>query len=265
MRTMRMLAAAAVATLAAAAAGCDASAEAKTKKAAQPTLEQILTQHFDAQGGLDALKGAKSVRFTAVERYDGKESRMTGTRARPNYMLYEIDGPDGHIQKGYDGKQGWYSKGGKAELIAADKAAGMKAKAEFDDALIDYQARGHKVTLVGRVDLDGAKAWQLDIALANGDSETRYLDAGSMLEVKRVMKFTYDGKPTEKAITFSDYRKVDGIMTNHGVAWEKDGKQGTLTFESIQWNADVKLSVFSAPAGAKLPAAEPAKPAAAAR
>jgi hypothetical protein len=259
MRTMQSIAvAAALAAAATLAAGCDSSAEAKSKKGAQPTLDEILTQHFDAQGGLEALKGAKTVTFTAVERFDGKETRIACSRMRPNYMHYDINGADGHIQKGFDGTQGWFSKDGKAELVRAEKLAGMKAKAEFDDALIDWQKRGNKVTLVGQVDLDGAKAWQIDVTLANGDSESRYIDAATMLETKRVMKWSYEGKSGEKAITFSDYRKVDGIVTNHGVGWEKDGKKGTLTFESIRWNAEVKVALFAPPAGATLPVAAPA-------
>ena len=214
--------------------------------AASPNLETLLQKHFDAQGGLDRLKAARSVSFTTIDTVDGKTTKVSVTRARPNLMRYESNGPEGVMVKAFDGQTGWYAKAGKAELMPADKAVGMKSKAAFDDPLIDAEKRGHSVKVVAVED----RSYVIELTLASGDTQRRYIDRTSYLETKRVASWTYEGKAHSKTVTFSDFKKTDGIVTAHAMEWEHDGKKGRSVVESVKWNGRIDVALFAPPKGA---------------
>ena len=220
--------------------------------AAAPKLETVLARHFEAMGGLGRLRALTSVTVAGTDTWDGKPTRFVTTRARPNLMRYEASGPEGTMVKAFDGKQLWFAKDGKAELAPAAKTGMMKAKAEFDDVLMDWEKKGHKVTLVGEEN----GAYVIDIALAGGDSQRRFIEAKSFLEVKRVMTFTYDGVQKTKTMTFSDYRTTAGIPSPHVWEVEHDGKKGRTVIDEIRWNGKVDLASFAPPKDAVAAAAK---------
>jgi outer membrane lipoprotein-sorting protein len=227
-----------------------APAAAGKKAAATPatSAETIVAKHLEAQGGLARLKARSSVAFTATETFDGKTVQVSGTRARPNLFRYEIGGEQAKV-KGFDGKVGWVSKAGAVEMITGEKLAAMH-RSDFDDALIDASARGHRVALAGTASVNGAPAHVLELTLASGDVQKRYIDTKTFLEVKRVARYTHDGKRGEKTMTFRDFKTVNGITSPMTTEFEKDGKRGTYTVTSIEHDRPVQLSTFEPPGAA---------------
>jgi outer membrane lipoprotein-sorting protein len=223
---------------------------------ANPKLETVLGKHFDAMGGLERLRSLKSVTISGTDTFDGKSTRITQTRARPNLMRYEASGAEGTKVKAYDGKQLWFSQNGKAELAPVTNAAQMKGKMEFDDALIDAEKRGTKVALVGQED----GAYVIELTFASGDTQKRWIDAKSYLEVKRVSTWTHEGQTQSKTVTFSDYRTSAGIPSAYLTEYEHSGKRGKMVIDSIRWDSKLDLASFAPPANVA-----PAKAAAAAK
>lgn len=223
---------------------------------ASPGVENVIARHLAAQGGVERLKALKSVTTTATESFDGKTTTYASTRARPNLMRTEITEGDTVAVKAFDGKVGWFAKGGALEMIPEEKLAGMRAKAEFDDPLLDPAARGVKVELIGDEKVDGSNAFVLKLTFSNGDTQKRYIDTKSYLEVRRVATWTYEGKTMEKSLAFHDFKTVNGITTAMSATVEKDGKRGTWTVNKIEYDAPVRMALFSPPAMPKAGRAE---------
>jgi outer membrane lipoprotein-sorting protein len=207
------------------------------------SLEGILDKHFDAQGGLARLRAVKSVAYTGTNDYDGKTSKTSALRARPNLLKNEYVSAEGVKVKAFDGKKGWMAKDGKAELIATPLLAALAEHAEFDDALVDHAKRGIKVKLLGKE----GNAYVLEVTMRSGDVQKRYLDDRSFLETKRVATYVDEGKTHTKTIVFSDFRKTAGIVTAHVRETESSGKRGRFVVDELRWDAKVETAAFAAP------------------
>jgi len=208
------------------------------------TPEALLTKHFKAVGG-DKLKAAKTLKMVSTSYEGDKVSTVTVHRSRPNKMRYDVQKGDVTVTKLFDGTNGWYVEGAaEPKKVEEAKLAGMREKASFDDALFDHQKNGLKLALLGVGDANGARAYMLQVTRPNGDSEVRYIDQKSFLEVQRTMSFTWEGQKKEKVARFSDYRNVDGIMVNHVTEWESGDMKGKSVIQQVRYNVPVEDSVY---------------------
>ncbi len=212
------------------------------------TAEALVAKHLDAVGGVEKLKAAKTFTFKAKLIDAEGTGSLTAQRMRPNFMRYDSVKANGNtFTKACDGNDVWLAENGKAKEVPAEKQAMLKKKAaDFDDALVDYQAKGHQVALGGEEKVAGAAAYKLVVTLADGSVETRYLDQKSLMEVKRTTVDTrYEGKKAEHTVLFSDWRKVDGLMVNFASQWEGEGgKTGKMILESASYSTPLTESVF---------------------
>lgn len=216
--------------------------------ASPPTLETVLQRHFDAQGGLARLKAINSVVTVSTDSFDGKTSTYANQKLRPNLWRTEVTEPGGVVTvKGFDGQNGWVMKDGSVELATAEKSAMMKAKSSIDDPLVDPAARGYKVELAGTETVDGVPTYVISMK-GESDSQRRYIDAKTFLEVKRVTSFTYEGKPAEKTARFSNWKTVNGVTVAGTVEYTRDGKKGSYTLTKIELDAPLRATAFAAPA-----------------
>jgi hypothetical protein len=220
---------------------------------ANPSLETVLSKHFDAQGGLARLKAVSSVSSVSTDTFEGKTSTYASQRMRPNLWRTEVTEGTAVTVKGFDGQNGWVQKDGAVEMMAAEKSAMMKAKSHFDDPLLDAAARGWTVELAGTETVDGAPAHVLVMKNDSGDTQRRYIDAKSYLEVKRVSTFTYDGKAMEKTARFSGFKTFNGITVATKTEYSRDGKSGSYVLTKLEFDAPLKATAFAPPRASGAP------------
>lgn len=229
---------------------CDSGNTTSAAESAQLTADQVVARHLAALGGADRLKATRSL-VVRGEFQDGSSlDAWVAYRARPNKLRKEGTHEGKPFTKIFDGDRGWISEhDGPFTAMPADKAARMKFYAEFDDPLVDHAARGHKVALVGTEDVGGKPAHHLEVTLANGDVEHRWLDATTFLDTQR--RFTFkdkDGADKTKLVRFSDWRDVNGLKFNFASEGEVDGKKHKTTILSIEVDAAIDPGKFTAPA-----------------
>lgn len=226
--------------------------------ASPPTLDTVLQRHFDAQGGLARLRSISSIVTVSTDTFDGKTMTFATQKLRPNLWRTEVTEPGGAvIVKGFDGQNGWVMKDGSVELAPAEKSAMMKAKSSIDDPLLDPAARGYTVELAGTETVDGAPAYVIAMKGAS-DSQRRYIDARTFLEVKRVSTFSYDGKTVEKTARFSGWKTVNGATLPTVTEYTRDGKKGSYTLTRVELDAPLRVTAFAPPAASKAPAVQAA-------
>src|SRR5262249_38954634 len=158
-------------------------------------LDAIVAKHLHALGGADLLRGTKTLSYTVTGEKAGKKFTKTVHYARPGKMRVDYDSDDGAGSKGFDGKVAWAKKGGEAARArSAEDAARMKLHADFEEPLLDYAKRGDAVKLIGKSEVAGKAAYDLELTKANGEIEHHFIDAASFLPVKKTWTGKKDGK-----------------------------------------------------------------------
>lgn len=238
---------------------------------AAQTVDEIIAKHVEAVGGMDKLKAVNSVRMSGKFTAGNLEATATETKKRPNMVRQELTLQGMTQVQAYDGKNGWQIdpfQGKKtAEAMSEDNLRAMKENADFDDwaavgALIDYKAKGHKVELLGKEDVEGTPAYKLKITLNTGDVKTVYLDADNYVPIKQESKRTIRGAEREFESSIGDYKEEGGVMMAHSVEFGPKGSQqrAKVTLDKVEINPDIPDSYFHMPADAAPASTPPAAP-----
>ena len=224
--------------------------------ASAQTVDELIAKNIEAKGGMAKLMAVKSMRATGkMVGGPGMEFPFVMMNKRPNStrMEFSFQGMTG--MQVYDGKTAWMSMpfAGKKEpeVMPADQAKEMEEQADFDGPLVDYKAKGHKVELLGKDQVEGADAYKLKVTKKDGSERTFYQDAETYLEIKVESKRTIRGTEVEGESYMSDYKEVGGLMMAHVM---ENGAKGSpqrqkLVIESIELNAAIPDSLFAMPGG----------------
>jgi hypothetical protein len=214
------------------------------------TADTIVKKHIAALGGEKLLRSGKAFTFTVSGEKMGKKFTKTVVQARPNKMRVDITSDDGPMSKGFDGKVAWIKKGNEPAIaMTAEETASMASHATFEEPLLDYAKKGTKVRLVGKSEVKGTPAFDLEVTLKSGEIEHHYLDASTYLLLRRTfMGKDKDGKAKEMSVRFGDYKSVQGRMVNHSVEWDADdGKAYKSVVSKVAFDQKVNAKLFAMP------------------
>jgi outer membrane lipoprotein-sorting protein len=232
------------------------------------TVDEIIAKHIAAQGGMARLKAIQSMRMTGDVDAGGTQAAFSQFYKRPMKMRLDITVQGLTLTQAYDGQNGWqvvpFSGKNDPEPLAADDLKHVQEQADFDGPMVDYKQKGNTIELMGKEKIAGADAYHLRITIKGGDVREFYLDAGTFLVYKSVVKSVMRGTQVEVESTIGDYRDVGGLMfpfsiEQHPVGGEGPGQK--ITFKKIEPNAPIEDSIFKMPAVAPPPAPEKTRPA----
>lgn len=233
-----------------------------------PSVDKLLAEHFEAQGGLAKLRALKSLKFQGRILQGPMEIALTGFRARGAFRT-EVSVQGMTQITAFDGKAGWkidpfqgYGGGKTAEALTPDEIKDAEEEADLDGPLVDYTAKGHKVEYMGQEPVEGSPAHILKVTLKNGQGKLMYLDVDSHLMVKQTSKRKIREREIETETYFSDYREVGGILFPFALEQGMKGmaQRGKIVVDKMELDAPVDPASLKmpAPAPAAAPAATPA-------
>ena len=221
------------------------------------TLDQVLENHYEALGGLDAIKGMETATFVGrMAMGPGGEApfKMYFKRPMKARMEFTMQGMTG-IQA-YDGETAWmimpFMGKSDPEVMADDQAKNMQEQADIDGPLVDWKEKGHPVELIGMEDVDGTEAYKIKVDLANGDVRHHYLDSEYFITIKQEGKTTMQGNEVEFETILSDYKEVGGLMFPHSIESKPKGAPAgqVITIDEIEVGIEVSDDLFAMPAPA---------------
>gem|GEM_PF-3174130 len=133
----------------------------------------------------------------------------------------------------------------------------MIAAADLDGPLVNYQAKGNRVTLVGVDTADGRPAYVLHVVRRDSTEDRYYIDTTSALQVRWEGHRMQNGVPVVFDTYFRDYRRVSGVMVAFRTDSETRGRPGAthILFDSVAINVPIDRSRFVMPGGSRWPAA----------
>src|SRR5476651_2226202 len=147
-------------------------------------LEDVIDAHFRARGGFDKWKAIQTIKITGHEASQGAELAIVIYRKRPNLIRQEIAFPGHTLINSFDGTTSWVinpAAGPDPTTLTGPQAELAKDDAEFDESLINYQARGSLAALVGTETVNDAKAYHIKITSKIGSIEHDYIDTTTFL------------------------------------------------------------------------------------
>ena len=212
----------------------------------------VLKKLIDASGGRQALEKIKDTTISGTFEITqmGMEGTMTIYHKEPNLFRQDIEVMGMLITNAFDGEVGWMvnPQTGASEEISEERQAESKRGAlSYGNAVLLYPEK-HGVTykLTGEETVDDVKCIVLEQAFADGHVVTMYVDAGTYLVYKsKQMATGQTGSEVETEVTFSDYKKVDGLTSPHLVTILQDGEEfAVMMVSEIKFNSGLEDSLF---------------------
>jgi hypothetical protein len=163
------------------------------------------------------------------------------------------------VVQAYDGKAGWqmnpFGERKDATPVSAEEARNVAESADMDGPLVDWHAKGNRLTLLGRDTVEGRPAYKIKVTEHDGVERTIFVDVGTGLKVKWEGLLPIGGRPTLFASVFSDYRKVQGLKLPFRIRSKAEGSPTgqEIVFERIELNPDISDARFAMPADGTSP------------
>lgn len=221
------------------------------------TVDAVIAKNIAARGGLDRVKAVKALRMTGtMSMGPGMSAPMVLELARGNRMRMEftVDGKKG-IQV-FDGTNGWvlmqFMGQTDPESMPAEAVKDVLEQTDLDGPLVDYQAKGHKVELVGKDRAPGTDAYHLRVTLKSGVVRDIWIDEATGLEVRGEGRREMGGRTMEAETTLGDYRAVEGLQFPHRIEGGPKGnpQKQTITISKIEVDPALDAARFAKPTAA---------------
>jgi outer membrane lipoprotein-sorting protein len=185
------------------------------------TAAEVVQKNVAARGGLEAWRRIETMVWTGrVQSGDGGGPTMPFVLdlKRPNKTRFEITAIDKRFARIFDGTRGWRLRpgsNGTPDVKAFSKEEVAYSRDEFvvDGPLIDYEAKGVTLKLAGIDEVEGRKAYLLEVQHSSGASRRVWIDTQTFLEIRSDRPSTnplIKGAPI--SVYYRDYRTIDGLQ-----------------------------------------------------
>lgn len=241
---------------------CTAALAAEPATAPDLTAEQVVERYVAARGGMDAWRKLDAMVWLGhIETVNSTSGSMPFEieMKRPAKKRFEVKAQNQMAVRIFDGVNGWKmraSRGGKPEMqgYTSEELAFARDAQGLEGPLMDYQAKGVSISLDGMDEIDGRKAYRLNVKLPSGVKQHSWIDAQTFLEVK------YDrearnaaGQTGTVSVYYRNYQTVEGLqmpMVIESGATNSTGAAGltdTLVIDRVALNPPLDDSRFAKP------------------
>jgi hypothetical protein len=221
------------------------------------TVDQVIEKNVVARGGLKAWREVQTM--TLIGKMDA------GTRQnvqlpivmklkRPRMSRIELEFNGKPAVQVYDGLNGWkvrpFMGRNDVEPYTAAEMQIAAEQSDIDGYLIDHAAKGVKVELAGKEEVEGHDAYKLSLTMKSGKTRFLWVDAQSFLEVKiEGNPRQLDGKMHKVETYYRNYTSVDGLMIPFVLetAVEKVSPSRKTIFEKVVLNPKLEENAFAKP------------------
>ncbi|MBS1754703.1 MAG: hypothetical protein R2765_05160 [Ferruginibacter sp.] len=208
------------------------------------TVDEVIDKHITALGGKENLNKIQNVISEGSLSVQGIEIGVTVTQVNNKLARQDIfvNGMTGFDM--LTDKEGWtympFNGMQKPEPKTADDVKEGLSDLDIAGPLVDYAAKGNKVELLGKEDVDGTECYKLKVTLASGKDETYFIDPTTNMIIRTKKMQKANGQEVEVQSDFSDYRDVEGVKMPYSIGLPF----GTLLISSIKVNQTIPESAY---------------------
>lgn len=217
------------------------------------TVDSLIARNRKARGGVERLEAIQTLSMSgrAVAR-PGMEALVTREVRLPGHIRTEFTHQGVTAIYACDGSRCWYVDPmfgvfDPEPMSPADASLAIE-KADIL-GLSDWQAKGHRVELLGKEMIDGRETYKLQVTLSGGGVRTDYLDVETALLVREETTQTVGDRTIDLETTFSDFRSVEGVMFPHSIKTNTRDQSEFLhvVVEQIEINPRIDDARFAMP------------------
>jgi outer membrane lipoprotein-sorting protein len=218
------------------------------------SVDEIVAKNLQAKGGAEKWKTVSSMKMTGTVTMQGTDLPLTVYVKRPNFTRQEITiPPDKKLVQAFDGTTGWLINPMMGSDLPQELPSAisemMRNTSDFDGPLMDYQAKGNTVELVGKEKLGTNEVYHLKITLKSGTVQNYYLDATNGTELKKAEEVDMGTGQKQTLETEMTHQQVDGVMVPKMVRQLLNGKPVVqMAIHKVEFNAAVDDVLFKMPA-----------------
>ena len=222
---------------------------------ATPSIDDIVQKNTEARGGLDKIRAIQTLKLVGTAQINGSiQAEITVQAKRPNLFRMDLNLPQGALTEAFDGTDAWgvnpfTGAPGAQKHDAAESRAAID-NADMDGPLVDYQARGNKVELLGAEDVGGNPAYKLKVTTKGGTVSTLWIDQKTWHEAKMLQSRKQNGQDVDVSITFSNFKPVNGVIMPLTHEQQVGPISMKIDFASAQANQPIDETIFHMPAAA---------------
>jgi hypothetical protein len=204
------------------------------------SAEDLVRRNLTAKGGVARLKSVPGLRILARVMLPtaGLEFPAVITTKRPNLFYQESTIRGQKVIAGFDGEKGWIVNPLMGGLVPQEMQGSrlemLKRQLDLEGPLVDYQAKGTTVEVVGHDTLEGKPVTKLKVTPKDGLVEFFFVDDDTGLEAKTVKQIKDGDGITTLETRYSNYESVDGVMVPHIVEQKAAGQVLQFTIEHVE-------------------------------
>ena len=225
----------------------------------QLSAEQIVAKNVAARGGLDAWRKVDTMVWIGhleSERAPLPSMGFILEQARPNKTRFQLIAMNARSVRTFNGVQGWKMRPShdarpNVEPYSIDELRFAQTGPGIEGPLIDYARKGTAVSLGGVEEIDGHKAYRLNVQLASGEQDQVWVDAESFLELRYDRAFHGSVAASHTvSVTYRDYKTISGVQLPSTVLTTAAPgvSPDRMVIERVVVNAPLEERIFGNPA-----------------
>jgi hypothetical protein len=207
-------------------------------QAAATTPDAIFAHYYRAIGGRERLEHVESRHMWGVYNEGTLTAKTDMVWKRPMWRRVNVHAPGFDYSEGFDGHTWEYNFQRQTLVVDTGAAADAGRRgAEFDESFVDYDKKGHQVSVVGAELFEDRRAHRVRVTLADG-WEKQYLfddSTGLIIALRKAMPIHATGAPVTSVTTYEDWRTEGGVFQPHRFV-EREMLGGRL-LNSLQWDS----------------------------
>ena len=220
------------------------------------SVEEIIDEHVEARGGRNKINSINSLYMKGIREMMGNRVpiRIIKVQGKLFRNDFEFMGTSGYTI--VTPSAGWSfvsMRSGKPESLSGERLKALQPDLDIAGPLLDYAAKGNKVALIGKEDVDERQAYKIKLILNSGKEIIYFIDVKThlVIQTRQMTVEMQEGgnaaaqQERELITNFSDYRSVDGIIFPYKVSNPGSGPDGgSIAFSKIELNKTIDRSQY---------------------
>lgn len=205
------------------------------------TADEVVNKYVEALGGKEKLASLKTLVREGSLNTNGLDIPLTLTAEQDKGFKMELDvmGTVGYVI--VTPKEGWkfmpFQGATTVEKMPEDEVTEGQDDLDIQGELFNYAAKGSKVELLSKENLEGIDIYKLQLTLKNGQEKTMYIDVATNYLLRTEVIENGD----IEFVIYKNYKKTtDGYIIAHKLIRQ----EGSITFSKISTNTKLADDIF---------------------
>jgi hypothetical protein len=210
-------------------------------------VDEVVNKHIEAIGGKEKWRTINSLKSEASLNVQGTEIPITlhqlhNKAFRQDYTVMNMNAFSLiRVDSGWNYMpfQGQTSP----EPLTAEALKIGQEQLDIQGDLLDYAAKGNKVELLGKEELEGTEVFKIKLTKKSGNEVTQFIDTKTYYLFSVANKLNVNGQEMEMKTNYSNFQKLpEGIVVPFTM--ESSALPAPMIYKKYEVNPSIPESVF---------------------